>query len=87
MNIKSSIQVDTKIYLEVNMQEASALFDLAGYGYDAFIAVFYEKLGESYMRQHADGLKTLFESIKKELPIYIATAEKIEEMIKIYPNI
>jgi hypothetical protein len=37
---------------------------LAGYGAEAFLKHFYEKLGKSYMEPHEKGLRSLFQSIR-----------------------
>jgi hypothetical protein len=40
--------------------EARALEALAGYGTDAFLEVFYAKMGKGYLRPHEAGLRSLF---------------------------
>ncbi|MCX5478486.1 hypothetical protein OSH08_05690 [Kaistia geumhonensis] len=44
-----------------------ALDALVGYGVDAFLKVFYEKLGEAYMRPHEAGLRSLFKAIGRDV--------------------
>lgn len=61
-------RVDLVALIEVNEAELGALHDLVGYGTDAFLKVFYEKLGQSYMQKHEAGLRSLFERIKAEAP-------------------
>lgn len=46
-------------------QEIAALDALAGYGVDAFLGVFYEKLGEAYLKPHEVGLRRLLEGVRK----------------------
>lgn len=60
--------VDLVATIEVNEAELGALHDLVGYGIDAFLKVFYEKLGQAYMQKHEAGLRSLFERIKAEAP-------------------
>lgn len=56
-------RIDLEIVFSVNEAEARALDALVGYGADAFIKAFYEKLGESYMRDHEAGLRSFLKSI------------------------
>lgn len=48
----------------VNEAELRALDALAGYGDDAFIKMFYESLGKSYMQPHEAGLREFLKSIR-----------------------
>ncbi|MHC4179286.1 MAG: hypothetical protein ACYSWU_17370 [Planctomycetota bacterium] len=48
----------------INEVEARALDALAGYGDNAFIEAFYEKLGKAYMRNHEDGLRSFLTTIR-----------------------
>lgn len=48
--------------------EARALDALAGYGDDAFIKVFYEHLGKSYMRDHEAGLRQFLKTVREFMP-------------------
>ena len=57
-------KVSIAVIFEVDESEARALDALAGYGDDAFIKVFYEKLGEGYMREHEKGLRSFLTSIR-----------------------
>lgn len=52
------------VRFEINEQEARALDALAGYGDDAFIEAFYEKLGKVYMQKHEAGLREFLKSIR-----------------------
>lgn len=69
---------DTRItqrpHLELNVgiqltgAEVRALDALVGYGIDAFLEVFYEHMGRHCLRPHEAGLRSLFETIRSELP-------------------
>lgn len=48
----------------VNEAELRALSALAGYGDDAFIKMFYESLGKTYMAPHEAGLREFLKSIR-----------------------
>lgn len=48
----------------VSEAELRALDALAGYGDDAFIKMFYEHLGKTYMQPHEAGLREFLKSIR-----------------------
>lgn len=76
-------QLDLNLKIRINLEltevEARALDGLVGYGFDAFKKVFYEKLGEHYMKPHEAGLKTLFDSVKKQV---VPNLNKIDNLKK-----
>jgi hypothetical protein len=55
-------RIDVEIVFSINESEARALYALSRYGDDTFISVF-EKLGNAYMREHEQGLRSFLESI------------------------
>lgn len=63
---RPSINLDVSIKL--TEAEVRALDALAGYGANAFLKVFYEKMGRHYMEPHEAGLRSLFDTIRSELP-------------------
>lgn len=52
------------IVIVLSEAEAGALDALAGYGTDAFLEVFYEKLGKAYLKPYESGLRSLFDSVR-----------------------
>lgn len=60
--------IDVMLRFVVNESEARALDAMAGYGDDAFIRVFYEKLGKAYMEKHEVGLRLFLKSIRDIMP-------------------
>ena len=80
---QASAKVEFSINFVLTKTEAKALDGLAGYGADAFLKVFYEKLGKAYLQPHEAGLRSLFERIMKELP---AEVKKIETAQKAISN-
>lgn len=58
--------------LQLTEPELRALEALVGYGFEPFVKVFYEKMGEAYMKPHADGLRLLFESVREQVPPILA---------------
>lgn len=47
--------------------EVRALDALVGYGDDAFLKVFKEKLGECYIRNHESGLRSFFAAVRRDV--------------------
>ncbi len=66
-----SEQLDLELKIRLNLQltevEGRALEAMVCYGFEPFKKVFYDKLGEAYMKKHEAGLKILFESVKKQV--------------------
>lgn len=62
--------------------ELRALDALVGYGFEPFKRVFYDKLGKAYMEQHEAGLKSLFDSIRQEVPSIIGKAEDARDVLR-----
>lgn len=67
--------VSTEITFTVTEEEARALDALVGYGFDGFIKVFYQHMGQHYMKPHEAGLRSLFKAIREEIPIVLARAD------------
>lgn len=71
---------DLKVQLELNYHEVAALEALAGYGFENFVKVFYEHLGKCYLKPHEQGLKTLFETVRQDLPSIINKFQNAKEV-------
>lgn len=67
MNSKVNAQIEFTINISLTEVEARALEAIVGYGYDPFEKVFYQHLGEHYLKPHAKGAKTLFEHVRQDL--------------------
>jgi hypothetical protein len=65
--------------MRLTEQELGALDALAGYGFEPFLAVFKDKLGSSYVRDYEDGLKSLFESVRHQVPHILQRARYARE--------
>ncbi len=78
-NVTQRPKVGVDIDFRLNEDEARALDALAGYGFDQFVAVFYKQMGDSYLKPHAEGLRTLFESIRRELPPILSRLDAAKE--------
>jgi hypothetical protein len=59
--------------------EMRALDAMVGYGEDAFLKVFYEKLGRAYMQPHEAGLRSLFKTVSANVPAILGRAKRARE--------
>ncbi len=64
--MKSSVEssISAKVYMVLEEEEARALVSITAYGADQFIKCFFEHLGKAYLKNHVEGLKSLFDSIR-----------------------
>lgn len=69
-------EVRVRVYMALDEAEARALDALVGYGDDAFIKHFYEKLGQHYLRPHERGLRSLFKSARGFLPGILSRSDR-----------
>lgn len=82
MRVGTKLSVNFEAVLHLTEPEIRALDALVGYGIDPFIKAFYEKLGEAYMRDHEGGLRTLFESINKQVRPELAQLDEVKKVLK-----
>lgn len=73
-------KLDLRVTFSVNEAEARALDALAGYGDDAFIKVFYDKLGQHYMGPHESGMRSLLCSIRDHLPAILSRSDEARKI-------
>ena len=66
--VKSKIEFDVKITLELTLTEARALSQMVRYGSKAFLEGYYKQLGKSYLQPYEKGIVSLFETVKDSLP-------------------
>ncbi len=67
----SRSSIEFAMTLELSEEEARALEALTKYGTESFLKMFYSKLGSHYLKPHEDGLKSLFQTIPKEIPPHL----------------
>lgn len=67
----STPRLELNVQLELNHAEVAALEALASYSTDDFLNTFYETMGKSYLQPHEKGLRSLFKSIREELPVIL----------------
>jgi hypothetical protein len=64
---RASIQINTKIILELDEAEARALDGIFGYNVESFLKVFYERMGRAYVEPYEAGVRSLHKTIRSEL--------------------
>lgn len=74
--IKSASQLEVRVILTLSEKEARALEALTKYGAKVFIETFYEKLGRDYLTPYSEGIESLFQTIKDELPKHLDKADR-----------
>lgn len=79
--IKSESIYSLGVTLLLTEEEVRALSVLPSYGTDSFLECFYTKLGKHYLSPHEKGLRSLFETIKKELPKHLKKADEVRKII------
>jgi len=79
--VTSKPTLNVRISFEVDESEARALDALAGYGDDAFVKAFYEKLGEAYMKKHEAGLRRFLSSVREVVGPAIGTIDMAREIL------
>jgi len=81
--IKSASQFTAQINLLLSESEARALMAITEYGSKSFLEYFYTNLGKSGLEPHENGLITLFETIRSELPSHL---RKIDDVRGVWNN-
>lgn len=69
--IKSKVDINAKITVILDEQEARALQAISVYGYDSFLKMFYQHLGTTYLQPHEQGLKSLFSNVSYALSTHL----------------
>ena len=80
-NVKTQIDLDIKITLELTIPEAKALNEMVKYGTKAFLEGYYKQLGKSYLQPHERGVISLFETVKNTLPSELYKVDKIVKTV------
>ncbi len=75
--IKATLDLEMKITLELSLAEARALNAITTYGSKPFLEGYYKQLGKSYLKPHEQGVVSLFETIKQNLPFKLTNANEI----------
>lgn len=80
--INSTAEMKFEVTIRLTETEARGLYDITGYGYDAFMKVFKEHLGKAYIIKNEKGVKELFECVRTELPKHFGRFDKAREVFE-----
>jgi len=83
MSIKSNSTMGFQLYLELNESEARALLALTRYGSKSFLEVFYKSLGQTELKDDENGLISLFETVKTEMPKHISRIDATRNVFQV----
>lgn len=81
IKLKSATQVDIKIHLVLSEDEARALEAICGYGPDQFVKWFYKNLGKFYLQPHETAMRSLFDTVRSELPKQLRKADEVKKTL------
>jgi hypothetical protein len=79
--IKIHSAVSITATLTLSEPELRALDAMAGYGADAFLEVFYEKLGKAYMQPYEVNLRCLFSKIREDVPQALVKIDSTRKLL------
>lgn len=65
--VRNTLIVTVTATLTLDEAEIRAFDALVGYGDDAFLKAFEEKLGKAYIENHRDGLRSAFSAIRTQI--------------------
>lgn len=82
MTIKSKSFVAVDIWLELSEIEARALLAMTQYGHKPFLEGYYKHLGKSVMQPYAEGIESLFNTLREHLPMHLEAATKARDVLK-----
>lgn len=74
-NVTGKARVEISATFVFDEQELRALDAIISYGDKAFLKVFYEHLGKTYLHPHEAGVRSLFASIKEQLGIVLSRGD------------
>jgi hypothetical protein len=72
--------IGLEVQFTVSEEEARALDAISGYNIDKFIEVFKQFLGEAYLRDHEQGLRTFLISIRDMMPSILHRADEARKV-------
>lgn len=67
--------VETRATIELSEVEMRALEAMVGYGVQPFLDMFYQHLGKHYMQPYEAGIRSLFNTIGRDIPSVLRRAD------------
>jgi hypothetical protein len=80
--IRSGSKITAEVHLVLTEEEARALYNITVYGVQPFVDWFYRNMGKHYLKPHEDGLRSLFDTIGKELPQHLTRVDNARKAAK-----
>ena len=80
--IRTKSYVTIKATLDLDEDQLRALDALVGYGIKPFLEVFYEHMGQSYLKPHEKGLRELFAKVQETASPAIAEVDKVRRELQ-----
>lgn len=74
--IRSASEINGRVVLDLTEEEARALDAIVGYGPKLFIEWFYKTHGKHYLKPHENAMRSLFETLRSELPKHLNNFDK-----------
>ncbi len=82
IKLKSNSVIGGQVILVLEEGEARALEAICGYGPDVFVKWFYKNLGQHYLKPHEDAMRSLFASVRDNLPYHLHKLDKARNFFK-----
>jgi hypothetical protein len=76
------VTTELKVMLELNEAEVRALSGIFGYDVEAFLKVFYERMGKAYVQPHEAGVRSLHATIRQALAAPLEEVDKARRALK-----
>lgn len=78
----SETKLEFNVTLKLTEGEARALEAICGYGPTRFVEWFYRNLGKHYLKPHEIAMRSLFETVRSELPIQLSKIDNARKVLK-----
>lgn len=80
--MKPQVDIELRVKTTLSEAECRALDALVGYGIEPFLKVFYEKMGKTYMQPHEAGLRSLFETVGRDVCPYLKSVDMARKVFR-----
>lgn len=83
MEVKNKITMKMEFdIVGLTEDEIRALYAITSYGTKQFLKSFYENMGAHYLSPYENGLISLFDKIKEQVPDKLEKADKMHEALQ-----
>lgn len=84
--VNPKMEVSFSLHLTLSEEEARALTAIAGYNDSDFLRVFYQHMGEAYLKPHEQGVVSLLQAIREQLSPALGHVDKSRKAISMALN-